>query len=39
MRLAIEEDPFRPGEGCARIILPGLAGRDAPFVTFTRESR
>ncbi|WP_439552186.1 hypothetical protein [Falsiroseomonas sp.] len=37
MRLRIEEDPHRPGEGCARLVLPGMAGREAPFVTFTRE--
>lgn len=37
MRLRIEEDPYRPGEGCARIILPGMAGREANAVTFTRE--
>ncbi|WP_203076640.1 SEL1-like repeat protein [Falsiroseomonas ponticola] len=37
MRPRIEEDPHRPGEGCARLILPGLAGREAPAVTFTRE--
>ncbi len=37
MRLRIEEDPYRPGEGCARVVLPGMAGREAPAVTFTRE--
>lgn len=37
MRLRIEEDPYRPGEGCARLVLPGMAGRMAPAVTFTRE--
>ncbi|SFK64265.1 SEL1-like repeat protein [Falsiroseomonas stagni] len=37
MRPRIEEDPHRPGEGCARLVLPGMAGREAPFVTFTRE--
>jgi outer membrane biosynthesis protein TonB len=37
MRPRIEEDPYRPGEGCARIVLPGMAGREAPAVTFTRE--
>lgn len=38
MRIAIEEDASRPGEGCARILLPGLAGRAMPnAVTFTRE--
>jgi hypothetical protein len=37
MRIRIEEDPLRPGEGCARLLLPGMAGRSAPAVTFTRE--
>jgi hypothetical protein len=37
MRIRIEEDPYRPGEGCARLVLPGMAGRDAKAVTFTRE--
>ena len=38
MRVAIEEDATRPGEGCARIVLPGLSGRAMPnAVTFTRE--
>ncbi|MGG5818611.1 hypothetical protein [Falsiroseomonas sp. HW251] len=38
MRVIIEEDASRPGEGCARILLPGLGGRAMPnAVTFTRE--
>jgi hypothetical protein len=38
MRILIEEDASRPGEGCARLVLPGLAGRGTPnAVTFTRE--
>ena len=36
-RLRIEEDQDRPGEGCARLVLPGFAGRSAAAVTFTRE--
>lgn len=37
MRIRIEDDPLRPGEGCARLVLPGMAGRSAPAVSFTRE--
>jgi hypothetical protein len=38
MRILIEEDGSRPGEGCARLVLPGLGGRAQPnAVTFTRE--
>lgn len=37
MRIRIEEDPHRPGEGCARLVLPGFGGRAAPAVTFKRE--
>ena len=37
MQLRIEEDPYRPGEGCARLVLQGQAGRLVQAVTFTRE--
>lgn len=36
-RILIEEDPHRPGEGCARLLIPGMGGRTAQAVTFTRE--